>query len=133
MNILHILRYSLQDIVDRHDDSIAILQEALKKSRVRCLQLLAVLGVLLIIITASLSGALVQKAEQITNIKEEQRLTNTRIADAFAKIEDLDEDFDDKIKNLEDSLKCVETLALAKTEIPDKTPEAEGTVFKGYQ
>ena len=94
----------------------------------------------MVIITASLSGALVQKAVQITNIKEEQRLTYTRIADAFAKIEDLDEDFDDKIKNLEDrtknfedSLKCVETLALAKTDIPDKTPEADGSVFKGYQ
>ena len=105
---------------------------------------MAVLGVLLVTITASLSGALVQKAVQITNIKEEQRLTNARIADikkgVFAKIEDLDEDFDGKIKNLEDrtknfedSLKCVETLALAKTEIPDKTPEAEGPVYKGYQ
>ena len=92
--------YSLQDIVDRHDDNIAILQEALKKSRVRSLQLLAVLGVLLVIITASLSGALVQKAVQITNIKEEQQLTNGRIADikkgAFAKIEDLEEEIDGK-------------------------------------
>ena len=110
----------------------------------RSLQLLAVLGVLLVIITASLSGALVQKAVQITNIKEEQQLTNGRIADikkgAFAKIEDLEEEIDGKIKNLEDrnknfedSLKCVETLALVKAEIPDKTPEAEGPVFKGYQ
>ena len=112
--------YSLQDIVDRHDDNIAILQEALKKSRVRSLQLLAVLGVLLVIITASLSGALVQKAVQITKIKEEE---------IDGKIKNLE----DRNKNFEDSLKCVETLALAKTEIPDKTSEAEGPVFKGYQ
>ena len=120
LNIFHILRYSLQDFVDRHDDNIAILQEALKKSRVRSLQLLAVLGVLLVIITASLSGALVQKAVQITKIKEEE---------IDGKIKNLE----DRNKNFEDSLKCVETLALAKTEIPDKTSEAEGPVFKGYQ
>ena len=114
------MRYSLQDIVDRHEDNIAILQEALKKSRVRSLQLLAVLGVLLVIITASLSGALVQKAVQITKIKEEE---------IDGKIKNLE----DRNKNFEDSLKCVETLALAKTEIPDKTSEAEGPVFKGYQ
>ena len=137
--ILHFILLQ-QETVERHEKSISIQQKAMKKSKVRCLQLLTILVLVLVTITASLSGALVQKAVQITNIKEEQRLTNTRIADAFAKIDDLDEDFDGKIKNLEnrtknfeDSLKCVETLALVKAEIPDKTPEAEGPVFKGYQ
>ena len=94
--------------MERHEKSISIQQEAMKKSKVRCLQLLTILALFLVTITASLSGALVQKAVQITNIKEEQRLTNTRIADAFAKIDDLDEDFDDNVKNLEDRTKNLE-------------------------
>ena len=106
--------------MERHEKSISIQQEAMKKSKVRCLQLLTILVLVLVTITASLSGALVQKAVQITKIKEEE---------IDGKIKNLE----DRNKNFEDSLKCVETLALAKTEIPDKTSEAEGPVFKGYQ
>ena len=101
-------RLLYQETVERHEKSISIQQKAMKKSKVRCLQLLTILALVLVTITASLSGALVQKAVQITNIKEEQRLTNTRIADAFAKIDDLDEDFDDKVKNLQDRTKNLE-------------------------
>ena len=101
-------RLLYQETVERHEKTISIQQKAMKKSKVRCLQLLTILALVLVTITASLSGALVQKAVQITNIKEEQRLTNARIADAFAKIDDLDEDFDDNVKNLEDRTKNLE-------------------------
>ena len=121
------LRYSLQDIVDRHDDNIAILQEALKKSRVRSLQLLAVLGVLLVIITASLSGALVGKTAPIADIDERQILIDVKVNElqrAFDEVDDLKDDFDDKLEKIEDELRHLETHFSTKIKYPNRILEA---------
>ena len=119
--------YSLQDIVDRHDDNIAILQEALKKSRVRSLQLLAVLGVLLVIITASFSGALVGKTAPITDIEERQSLADVKLKElkrGFEEIEDFKNDFDEKLEKIEDDLRHLENHVSTKARDPKKILEA---------
>ena len=124
---MHILRYTLQDIVDRHDDNIAILQEALKKSRVRSLQLLAVLGILLVIITASVSGALVGKTAPIADIDERQILIDVKVKDlkrAFEEVDDLKDDFDDKLEKIEDELRHLETHFSTKIKYPKRILEA---------
>jgi len=117
----------LKDIVDRHDDNIAILQEALKKSRVRSLQLLAVLGVLLVIITASLSGALVGKTAPIADIDERQILIDVKVKElqrAFEEVDDLKDDFDDKLEKIEDELRHLETHFSTKIKYPNRILEA---------
>ena len=119
--------YSLQDIVDRHDDNIAILQEALKKSRVRSLQLLAVLGILLVIITAAFSGALVGKTAPIADIDERQILIDVKVKElkrAFEEVHDLKDDFDDKLEKIEDELRHLETHFSTKIEYPMRILEA---------
>ena len=119
--------YSLQDIVDRHEDNIAILQEALKKSRVRSLQLLAVLGVLLVIITASFSGALVGKTAPIADIDERQSLTDVKLKElkrGFEEIENFKNDFDEKLEKIEDDLRHLENHVSTKARDPKKILEA---------